>query len=156
MILSVSRRSDIPAFYAEWFIRRVRAGYCLVPNPFYPQQVTQISLAPQDVEVIVFWTRNPRPLFPYLAELDERGYRYYFQYTLLNNPRAIDPKVPAMATAIQTFRELAERIGPQKVIWRYDPIVFTQLTDEAFHRQSYERIAQSLQGQIGRASCRRV
>lgn len=151
MILSVSRRTDIPAFYAEWFIRRVRAGYCTVPNPFNPRQLTQISLEPENVEVIVFWTRNPRPLFPHLTELDERGYRYYFQYTLLNNPRAVDPKAPAMETAIRTFRQLADRIGPQKVIWRYDPIVLTQLTGAAFHRQSYEHIVQTLRGYTRRS-----
>src|SRR5512136_2786236 len=104
MIISASRRTDIPAFYAEWFIKRIRAGYCEVPNPFNPQQVAHVSLAPQDVEVIVFWTRNPRPLFPYLAELDERGYRYYFQYTLMDNPRPIDPNTPSLEISLETFR----------------------------------------------------
>src|SRR5512144_2441400 len=94
MIISVSRRSDIPAFYAPWFMNRIRAGYCAVPNPFDRSRVTHVSLQPSDVDVIVFWTRNPRPLIPHLAELDARGYRYYFQYTLMNNPRAIDPKSP--------------------------------------------------------------
>jgi hypothetical protein len=79
MIISASRRTDIPAFYAEWFANRIRAGCCAVPNPFNRNQVSYISLAPADVEVIVFWTRNPRPLFPHLAMLDELGYRYYFQ-----------------------------------------------------------------------------
>ena len=119
MIISASRRTDLPAFYARWFINRVRAGYCLVPNPFNPRQISRISLAPEDVDVIVFWTRHARPLFPYLRELDERGYRYYFQYTLMDNPRALDTRTPSLEAALDTFRALARRIGPQRVIWRH-------------------------------------
>jgi len=81
MIISASRRTDIPAFYAAWFINRVRAGYCAVPNPFNHKQVSYVSLHPQDVEVIVFWTRHARPLIPHLKELDQSGYRSCFQYT---------------------------------------------------------------------------
>ena len=115
MIISVSRRTDIPAFYARWFIARVRAGYCLVTNPFNARQVARVSLLPRDVDVFVFWTRNPRPLFPYLDELTQRGYRYYFQVTLMDNPRALDPKTPPLAQALQTFQELAARIGQANV-----------------------------------------
>jgi hypothetical protein len=146
MIISASRRTDIPAFYAEWFINRIQAGYCTVPNPFNPEKVSRVSLKPEDVDVIVFWTRNPRPLFPHLAELDERGYRYYFQYTLLNNPPPLDPKSPPLETSLKTFQELARHAGPERVIWRYDPIVFTTLTGADFHLQSYAHIANALRG----------
>lgn len=146
MIISASRRTDIPAFYAEWFINRIRAGECAVPNPFNRNQVSVVSLRPQDVDVLVFWTRNPRPLFPYLAELDRRGYRYYFQYTLLDNPRALDPKSPPVEAAIKTFQALAAQIGAQRVIWRYDPIVLSEVTPPAFHMQAHARIAEALAG----------
>ena len=156
MIISASRRTDIPAFYAEWFIRRIRAGYCVVPNPFNPGQIARVSLKPEDVDVIVFWTRNPRPLFPYLAELDERGFRYYFQYTLLDYPAVIDPKMLPIDATIKTFQDLADRIGPPKVIWRYDPIVFTTerglaFTGAVFHQEAYARIAQALNGYTHRS-----
>lgn len=151
MIISASRRTDIPAFYAQWFINRIRAGYCGVPNPFNSQQVAYISLAPQDVDVIVFWTRNPRPLFPYLEELDHLGYRYYFQFTLLNYPRQIEKHTPPTAASIRTLRELAERIGAERVIWRYDPIVFSELTPPEFHRRTYSRLAQELSGSTRRS-----
>jgi len=151
MIISASRRTDIPAFYAEWFINRIRAGYCTVPNPFNPEQVAHVSLMPEDVDVIVFWTRNPRPLYPHLAELDERGYRYYFQYTLLNNPPPLDPKSPPLETSLRTFEELARRTGPERVIWRYDPIVFTTLTGPDFHQESYTHIARALRGYTRRS-----
>lgn len=146
MIISASRRTDIPAFYAEWFMHRIRAGYCVVPNPFNRRQATSISLKPEDVDVIVFWTRNPKPLLPFLFELDQRGFRYYVQYTLLNNPPELDPHVPRLESALRTFRELASQIGPQKVIWRYDPIVFSSKTDAPFHQHAYRQIAEALQG----------
>ena len=146
MIISASRRTDIPAFYAMWFMNRVRAGYCTVPNPFNRTQVSRISLLPQDVDVIVFWTRNPRPLLPLLDELDARGYRYYFQYTILDNPRLIDARTPPVDAAIDTFQALAARVGSARVIWRYDPIVLSSVTDAAFHQERYAWIAAQLQG----------
>ena len=146
MIISASRRTDIPAFYPQWFINRIRAGYCGVPNPYNSQQVAYISLAPQDVDVIVFWTRNPRPLFPYLDELDRLGYCYYFQFTLLDYLRQIDAHTPVSSMSITTFRELTNRVGPERVIWRYDPIVFSELTPPEFHRRSYSRLARALCG----------
>jgi len=151
MIISVSRRTDIPAFYAKWFMNRIREGYCTVPNPFNPKQVSRISLEPEDVDVIVFWTRYPRPLLPFLDELDERGYRYYFLYTLMNNPRALDPKSPSHKRSLNTFRELSHRIGKDKMVWRYDPIVFTGVTDSKFHLETYRNIAGELKGYTTRS-----
>lgn len=151
MIISASRRTDIPAFYSRWFINRIRAGFCEVPNPFNRGQVSHISLLPEDVDAIVFWTRNPRPLFPYLDELDARGYRYYFQYTLLGYPPEIDAQNPASQASLVTFRELAQRIGPRRVIWRYDPIVLSQATPPAYHREAFASLAGSLEGYTGRS-----
>ncbi len=146
MIISVSRKTDIPAFYAEWFINRVRAGYCTVPNPFNPKQISRISLKPEDVAVFVFWTRNPRPLMRYLDELDERGYKYYFQYTLLDNPRELDPKSPSLKVKLDTFRELSQRVGQRRVIWRYDPIVLSSITTPEYHLERHAYIANQLKG----------
>ena len=151
MIISASRRTDIPAFYAEWFMNRIREGYCTVPNPFNPKQVSRISLKPEDVDVIVFWTRYPRPLLPFLAELNDRGYRYYFLYTLMNNPRQLDPKSPSHERSINTFCELSNRMGKDKVVWRYDPMVFSPLTSPAFHDETYQRIAGKLKGYATRS-----
>jgi len=150
VIISASRRTDIPAFYAEWFMRRVRAGFCTVPNPLNPKQISRVSLRPEDVEVIVFWTRHPRALMPFLDELDERGYRYYFLYTVLNNPKAVDPGVPALETAVATFRKLAQRLGPERVVWRYDPVVLSNVTDVSFHESAHQSIAEALKGATNR------
>lgn len=146
MIVSVSRRTDIPAFYAPWFMNRLRAGWCRVANPFRPMQVSEISLKPGDVEILVFWTRNPSPLLPYIRELEERGYRFYFLCTLMDNPRAMDPGCPPLKRALKAFQILAERIGPEKVIWRYDPIVITSGMDSDFHKKAFHRIAGELRG----------
>jgi hypothetical protein len=151
MIVSASRRTDIPAFYAEWFVNRVLAGYCTVPNPFNPQQISRVSLLPDDVDVIVFWTRNARPLFPHLDDLNARGYRYYFQYTIMDNPRAIDVRTPSLPSSLRTFQELSDLVGPEKVIWRYDPILFSSATGVAFHIDAYRRIAEALRGYTRRS-----
>lgn len=151
MIISASRRTDIPAFYAHWFINCIRAGYCTVPNPFNPKRIARVSLLPNDLDLIVFWTRNPKPLFPYLDELDQRGYHYYFQYTLLGYPRQIEPHNPPRSDAISTFRKLADRIGPERVIWRYDPIVFSKLTGARYHTENYAQIAAALKNSTHRS-----
>lgn len=151
MIISASRRTDIPAFYSEWFMKRIRAGYCLVPNPFNHNQVSKVSLEPADVDVIAFWTRNPRPLFPYLSELEDRGYCFYFLYTLMDNPRQIDPGSPPLETAMRTFRELSDRIGPERLIWRYDPIFLSSITPPVFHAGAYRRISRALKGYTTRS-----
>jgi hypothetical protein len=150
MIISASRRTDIPAFYTEWFMNRVRAGYCTIPNPFNIRHVSHVSLDPPDVDVIVFWTRSPGPLLPHLRELDKLGYRYYFQYTVMGNPRLLDPHVPSLEQALRTFRALAGRVGPDRVIWRYDPIVLSNITSPEYHIRRFSRIAQALKGHTSR------
>jgi hypothetical protein len=150
MIISASRRTDIPAFYSQWFMNRIRAGSCQVPNPFNPSQIAPVSLRPQDVDVIVFWTRDPSPMLPHLMELNGRGFRYYFLYTVMDNPRSIDPRCPSVTTSLRTFRALADRIGPDKVIWRYDPIAFTPHTGPEFHEEAFHRIAEGLKGHANR------
>lgn len=146
MIISASRRTDICAFYTRWFMNRVRAGYCCVPNPFNRRAVRFVSLDPEDVDAIVFWTRNARPLLPYLDELDRYGYAYYFQYTINGYPRKIEPACPGLEPAIRTFRELSERVGPRRVIWRYDPILITPETPVEYHLDRVAAIASALEG----------
>jgi hypothetical protein len=146
MIISASRRTDIPSFYTPWLMNRLRAGSCLVPNPFNPRQVSSVSLKPEAVDVIVFWTRNAAPLLPSLEELDDLGYRYYFLCTVMNNPRALDPKSPSLKASLESFRSLVKHVGPRRVIWRYDPIVFTTVTGPKFHEKAYGQIARALGG----------
>ena len=146
MIISASRRTDIPAFYNQWFMNRIRAGWCLVPNPFNPKQVARVSLLPSDIDAIVFWSKNPAPLMAHLDELDELGLRYYFQFTLNNYPKMLEPRVPDFNNRIETFLGLSERLGAARVIWRYDPIIISNLTSYEFHLRNFARIADSLKG----------
>ncbi|MDH7602876.1 MAG: DUF1848 domain-containing protein [Armatimonadota bacterium] len=150
MIVSASRRTDIPAFYADWFMNRVQVGYCCVPNPFNPSQVMRVSLKPQDVDVIVFWTRNPLPLVNRLAELDALGYRYYFLFTLTGYPRILEPRAPSPEEAIHAFHVLAQAVGAERVIWRYDPIIVSSLTPFEYHTTNFERLCAALEGSTRR------
>lgn len=127
-------------------MHRVRAGYCDVANPFRADQVSRVSLRAEDVDVIVFVTRNARPLLPHLAELDARGLRYYFQCTLTGYPRALEVNTPAVPEALDTLHRLVEHVGPERLIWRYDPILFTTLTPPAFHVKQFARLAEALDG----------
>ncbi|MBD5557411.1 MAG: DUF1848 domain-containing protein [Desulfovibrio sp.] len=121
-VISASRATDIPAFHAQWFMNRLRAGYCLWQNPFNAAQKQYISF--EKCAAIVFWSKNPRPLLPHLAEIEARGIRFYFQYTVNDYVHeGLEPGLPPLSERIATFRELSRRIGRQRVIWRFDPIV---------------------------------
>ncbi|MEN6328496.1 MAG: DUF1848 domain-containing protein [Syntrophomonas sp.] len=150
MIISASRRTDIPAFYAGWLMNRVRAGYCTTMNPYNRKQVSYVSLRPEDVDVIVFWTKHPEPLVKHLKELDARGYRYYFQYTLNGYPRTIEPNLPGLKEEIETFKRLAGLVGPDRVIWRYDPIIISNATGIDYHKRQIDHIARELEGSTER------
>jgi len=146
MIISASRRTDIPAFYSAWFINRVRTGWCQVPNPLNYNQLSYVSLKAKDVSAIVFWSKNPRPMLKYLDELDQQGLRYYFQFTINDYPRILEPKVPPVEERLNTFRELSSRLQPIRVVWRYDPIIISNLTPASLHLEKFSHIAQSLRG----------
>lgn len=134
-IISASRRTDIPAFYAEWFMNRIRAGCCQVPNPRNPKQILTVSLKPEDVTAIVFWTRHALPLVPFLDELDGKGYKYYFQYTLTGYPKAFEPNAPALEDSLHLIENLSRRLGAHRVIWRYDPVILSALTPPEWHQR---------------------
>ena len=140
MIISASRRTDIPAFYSEWFVNRLQEGYCLVPNPFNPRQVSRISLVPESVDAIVFWSKNPAPMLPFLPMVEDLSYRFYFLFTVNDYPKALEPGLPPLVERISTFVELSQRIGPRCVIWRYDPIILSNRTDASYHRKTFENL----------------
>lgn len=146
MIISASRRTDIPAFFSAWFMERLRAGECSVPNPVNPAQASRIALTPEAVDAIVFWSKNPAPLLPRLDELDGAGYKYYFLYTLNDYPVALEPRTPALAKRLETFRAFAARLGAGRVVWRYDPIIFSRNLTPELHILSFSRIARELRG----------
>lgn len=150
MIISASRRTDIPAFYSNWLINRLREGFLLTRNPFNAHQIKRVSLKPEDVDVLVFWTRNPSKLMPFLPEMDAHGYHYYFQYTITGYPRAIEKSVPSPHRAIETFSELSQQIGSARTVWRYDPILLSNLLPLDEHKRLFSKIAGMLAGKTSR------
>ena len=145
-IISASRRTDIPAFYTPWFMERVRRGFFHRVNPFNAHQVKAISLKPDEVDAIVFWTKNPKPLLPFLAELDDRGLDYYFQFTLNPYEKPFEPHLPPLGERLDNFRALARMIGPHRVIWRYDPLILSSIAPLEYHREMFGRVAGELAG----------
>lgn len=145
MIISASRRTDIPAFFGDWFMRRIEEGYFHRVNPFNFNQVSSFSLKPEDVEVIVFWTKNPGPFMKHLKVLDDKGYKYYFQYTLNDYPPEFEPYLLPIQSRVQHFKNLSSQIGASKVIWRYDPIIISSLTPIDDHLERIEALARQLE-----------
>jgi hypothetical protein len=152
MIVSASRRTDIPAYYSDWFLGRVRAGYCLVRNPFDARRERRVSLEPAEVDYIVFWTRDSRPLAPRLDELDGLGLRYYFQFTITGYPPSIEPGSPPAGESIEALSELADLVGPDRALWRYDPILVAAGLDADWHRRNFTRLAAALEGRTRRVA----
>lgn len=142
MIVSVSRRTDVPALYSDWFFHRLREGFALVRNPMNPHQVSRVALDPQSADAFVFWSKNPAPMLPRLRELG--NVPYYFQFTLTPYGADVEGALPDKRTLLKTFACLSEAIGPERVIWRYDPIVLTPRYDAAFHLRAFEQMARFL------------
>jgi len=142
MIISASRRTDIPAFYSEWFYNRFKEGFLYVKNPMNRKQISKILLNQNVIDCIVFWTKNPEPMLEKLNLMSP--YVYYFQYTLNPYGNMIEKNVPAIDKSIHTFKRLSDQIGPDRVIWRYDPIFFTDEYNYSDHLRSYEAIAKQL------------
>ena len=145
MILSVSRRTDIPNYYSEWFYNRVKEGFLYVRNPMNAHQISEIKITPDVVDCIVFWTKNPSPMMKRLDEI--KNYKYYFQFTLTGYGNDVEVNLPNKKTKmIPVFQELSEKIGREKVIWRYDPIFFSDRYTKEYHLKAFKSIAEALRG----------
>lgn len=143
MILSVSRRTDIPAYFSDWFFNRIEAGEVLVRNPMNPRQVSRISLTPDTLDCIVFWTKNPKPM---LGQLPQLSYPYYVQFTITPYGREVEANLPDKKELLDTFCRLSELAGKERVVWRYDPILLNERYDVPFHLQQFERFSAILKG----------
>lgn len=154
MIISASRRTDIPAFYADWMMNRIRAGSVMVRNPVVLDQVYKIDLSPANIDGIVFWTKNPAPMLEHVAELEDRSYIFYFQITLNGYGTKLEPNVPAVEELVETFKKLSYKLQQQecsvldtcRTIWRYDPIVFTDEFTYDWHIANFTKLCKELRG----------
>jgi len=158
MIVSVSRRCDIPRFQFKWFMGRLDAGFCEVVNPYNCRQIKRVSLVPaaekmepeDGVDVIVFWTRDPRQILAAADELTGRGFRFYVMVTITGYPLVLEPSMVSTSKVLAAMKELAKKIGTDRVIWRYDPVILTNVTDGVFHRTNFDSLAQELEGSVRR------
>lgn len=144
MILSASRRTDIPCCYADWFMNRIRAGSALVRNPMNPAQLSKITLSADVVDCIVFWTKDAAPLLPFLSELDALGYAYYFQFTLTPYDRNVERNLRPKVEIEETFLALSRLLGRERVVWRYDPIILNETLTVDYHKTEFLRLCQKL------------
>ncbi len=144
MIINTGQRTDIPAFYAEWFANRLKEGYVCVRNPYAPHQVSRYRLDPSVVDVIGFCTKNPAPMFPYIDLLKDYG-QYWF-VTITPYGRDIEPNVPDKLRLLDDFRRLSDTVGIDSVGWRYDPIFLSERYTAEYHLHAFERIAAALDG----------
>ena len=144
MIVNTGQRTDIPAFYSEWFCNRLREGFALVRSPYDPTLVTRYRLSPEVVDVMGFCTKNPAPMLPHMALL--RPFRQFWYITITPYGREIEPNVPGKRAALESFRRLSDIVGPERVGWRYDPIFISADYPVARHLRAFEYMARALSG----------
>ncbi len=145
MILSVSRRTDIPSYFSDWFFERLKEGFVYTRNPMNPKQISRLELSSGTIDCIVFWTKNPEPMLARLPELEP--YPYYFQFTLTSYGADIEVNVPhKREVMIPVFQRLSAQIGSNRVIWRYDPILITKRYTPEYHVKAFRQMAEALRG----------
>jgi hypothetical protein len=145
MIISVSYKTDIPAFYGKWFMNRLQAGYCKMVNP-YGKQIYRVDLQKEAVDGFVFWTKNAGPFMANLKEISTQGYPFIVQYSINGYPRPLEFSVVDAKQSINYFKNIADCYGSKASVWRYDTIILTSLTSYDFHLSNFERLAKELQG----------
>ena len=144
MIINSGQRTDIPAFYAEWFANRLKEGFVCVRNPYNPHQVSRYRLDPTVVDCIGFCTKNPAPMFPYMDLLKDYG-QYWF-VTITPYGKDIEPNVKDKHELLADFKKLSDIVGVDSVGWRYDPIFITDKYSAEYHLRAFRQIAAALEG----------
>ncbi len=150
MIISASRRCDIPSQYGNWFVNRLKEGYVITKNPYSDTQFRKIPLNKNTVDIIVFWTKNPIPFLKHLKTIDKLGYKYYFQFTITPYEKDIEKNLPNKNTLIDTFIKMSQKLGKNKLIWRYDPILINDKYNLNYHTQKFKQMCQKLNGYTDR------
>jgi hypothetical protein len=147
-IISVSRRTDIPAFYGDWFIERLKEGFVGLVNPFGGKRY-MISLRPEDVICFVFWSKNFTPFIENLKIIDELGYKFYFNYTVTALPSVLENNVEKQS-AIESLKQLSRMYSPRHINWRFDPIILSGTYDHDFYINAFEELASEFAGYVER------
>ncbi len=150
MIISATRRTDIPSYYGEWFVNRLKEGYVLIQNPYNANRYSKAMLTREAVDIIVFWTKNPIPFFKYLPIIEEMGYPYYFQFTLTPYGKETEKGLPNKEDLLKAFITLSQRIGKKRVVWRYDPIIITDRYTIDYHIEHFLYMVKRLSNHTNR------
>lgn len=144
MVISASRRTDILAYYSDFFENCLRKGFIEIQNPFNPHHIRMVSLKKEQTDAFVFWTRNALPSLPLLKYLEKKRYPFYVMITFTGYPTILERKSPSFDIALENFKKLSELFSRERVIWRYDPILFSNLSDKEFHLQNFRFITEKL------------
>lgn len=144
MIIQAGMRTDIPAFYSEWFMNRIREGFVLVRNPYNASAVTRYNLSPSVVDLISFCTKNPAPMLPYIDEL--KCYGQYWFVTITPYGKDIEPNVPDKHLVMEHFKAIAKILGPNCMGWRYDPIFVSARYSVEYHVRAFSKMCETLAG----------
>lgn len=146
MVISASRRTDIPAFYTPWFFHRLEEGFAYVRNPINFRQISKVSLTRDSVDCFVFWSKDPEPMISRLPVLMEQGFPFYFQFTLTPYDRDMELCLREKSAITKTFQNLSKLIGSDNIIWRYDPVILNDKYNLTFHQRAFEEYASRLCG----------
>jgi len=144
MIIQTGMRTDIPAFYSEWFVNRIKEGFVLVRNPYNSSQVSRYSLSPDVVDLIGFCTKNPAPMLPHMDML--KGYGQYWFVTITPYGKDIEPNVPDKKKVMEDFKKLSDIVGVDSMGWRYDPILVDDEHPVDWHIAEFGKMAETLSG----------
>ena len=149
MILNTGGRTDTVQYYSEWLLNRFREGYVLSRNPLFPNIVNRIELNPEVLDVVVLCSKDYRPILPRLHEISDR-FNCYYHYTITAYGTDIEPRVPSIEESIRTLKALAAQVGPEKIAWRYDPVLLTEKYTIDRHLETFDRMARELAPYVDR------
>jgi hypothetical protein len=139
-------RTDIPAYFSDWFYNRIREGYVLTRNPYYREQVTRYALDPSVVDCLSFCTKNPEPMLPRLSEIG--NFRQFWFVTITPYGKEIEPNVPDKTKVMDSFKKLSQIVGINAIAWRYDPIFITDKYNIDFHIESFQKMVEYMSGYV--------
>jgi hypothetical protein len=150
MIISASRRTDIPAFYSEWLINRLKDGHVLVPDPYSTDRLWYVALTPENVDCIVLWTKNPIAMLDRFEQMDRLGYKYYVHFTLTPYDKTVERNLPSKPKLVRIFQKMSEQIGASRSVWRYDPVIVDHERTIEWHLERFDQMCEDLNGHTER------
>lgn len=145
MVISASRKTDIPAFYGDWLSCRLDEGFCVMRNSF-TRKPKIISLLREDIDALVFWTKNPKPFLGNLRGIAHRGFPFYMHVTVTGYGPPIEKSVAPWRSVVDCSRRIAEEHGPRRIAWRYDPVLITEVSSAVWHVENFARLADAMVG----------